>query len=208
MSLLDWKKPDTAAQSSTSPRRTSARRTAGSGSSLLPNEWPTPLASMPDRGPCPSEMDRRSPFLPAVVLMIQQRHPRVPNEWPTPRASPNENRQTKPSPSQLAGKHGMSLGVAVNWPTPTARDHKDTGDLSRINARPGRPPDLVPRMVQALDPKNTAPLNPAWVEQLMGFPDGWTELPPEVLGRLVLARRKPRGKRPAPPPASEPAEPA
>lgn len=31
----------------------------------------------------------------------------------TPRASPNENRQTKPTPSQLAGTHGRSLAAEV-----------------------------------------------------------------------------------------------
>ena len=33
--------------------------------------------------------------------------------WPTPRSSPNENRQTKPTPSQLAGEHGKSLAAEV-----------------------------------------------------------------------------------------------
>jgi hypothetical protein len=43
--------------------------------------------------------------------------------WPTPRASANENRQTKPTPSQSAGKHGMNLATsAAMWPTPMAAD--------------------------------------------------------------------------------------
>jgi hypothetical protein len=43
--------------------------------------------------------------------------------WPTPRASANENRQTKPTPSQLAGRHGMNLATkAAMWPTPMASD--------------------------------------------------------------------------------------
>lgn len=41
--------------------------------------------------------------------------------WQTPRASPGENRTTKPTPSQIAGTHGMSLAAEVStWPTPTA----------------------------------------------------------------------------------------
>jgi len=46
--------------------------------------------------------------------------------WPTPRTSENENRQTKATPSQLAGEHGWSLGAAVNhqWPTPTTTEGK------------------------------------------------------------------------------------
>lgn len=57
--------------------------------------------------------------------------------WPTPRASPAENRQYKPSPSQLAGTHGKSLAAEVG-----------------------------------------GPLNPTWVEWLMGFPLEWTALKP------------------------------
>ncbi len=38
--------------------------------------------------------------------------------WPTPRASANENRQTKLTPSQAAGLHGMNLATtAAMWPT-------------------------------------------------------------------------------------------
>jgi len=41
--------------------------------------------------------------------------------WPTPRAGENENRMTKPSPSQLAHKHGKALAAeAAVWPTPDA----------------------------------------------------------------------------------------
>lgn len=51
--------------------------------------------------------------------------------WSTPRSSPNENYTTKPTPSQMAGKHGQYLAVqaitASAWPTPTTRDHKDGG---------------------------------------------------------------------------------
>ena len=54
---------------------------------------------------------------------------------PTPRSSPNENRQTKPTPSQLAGTHGKSLAAEIG-----------------------------------------GALNPAFVEWLMGYPDGWTDL--------------------------------
>jgi hypothetical protein len=34
--------------------------------------------------------------------------------WSTPRSSPNENRQTKRTPSQEGGKHGLSLGAEVH----------------------------------------------------------------------------------------------
>ena len=74
--------------------------------------------------------------------------------WPTPRSSPNENRQKKLTPSQQAGKHGLSLAAMANlWPTPTA------------NRRSG----LQSHGKNAI----LGVLNPRWVEWLMGYPIKW-----------------------------------
>ena len=54
--------------------------------------------------------------------------------WATPRASDKENRTTKPTPAQLAGKHGAYLAVQVLWSTSTATEHKreiSPGTISR-----------------------------------------------------------------------------
>jgi len=84
--------------------------------------------------------------------------------WPTPRASPNENRQTKLTPSQKAGKHGINLAAAVHlWPTPVSRMWKDSGCPSEFNRNEIPLAALV-----------GGALNPTWVEWLMGFPLGWT----------------------------------
>jgi hypothetical protein len=86
--------------------------------------WPTPHGFSKDgrsNGPSGNELGR------AVNRSI----------WPTPRSSPNENRQTKRTPSQEAGEHGLSLAAEVG-----------------------------------------GSLNPAWVEWLMGWPIGWTDLSP------------------------------
>lgn len=89
-------------------------------------------------------------------------------------------------------------------PTPTATDHKD-GDYPSANARkspglgtlatwptprtsdtngPGRHGDggLDLRTAVAEQATGTGSLNPTWVEWLMGFPGGWTDL--EALGTL------------------------
>ena len=104
------------------------------------------------------------------------------NLWATPRASPNENRQTKPTPSQLAGKHGMNLATEVNlWPTPQVAD-------GRVVTPNGSPFTSLQKCMGG------GMLNPEWDEQLMGWPTGWTGLPPEVIGRIKKARRRLRGK--------------
>lgn len=58
---------------------------------------------------------------------------------PTPRASENENRQTKRSPSQEAGTHGLSLAAEVcSLPTPTAGNFNDGESLESREARRAR----------------------------------------------------------------------
>ena len=60
----------------------------------------------------------------------------VPPDWPTPRASPNENRQTKRTPSQEAGTHGKNLATEVHcWPTATAGDAKSSGSRNLADSK-------------------------------------------------------------------------
>lgn len=90
----------------------SGRRTNGTGSGSLGGDWPTPQAADSERA---SEvMVRGNPTLLGAA-----------KEWATPRASENENRSTKATPSQLAGKHGSYLAVQAlaDWPTPTAEPY-------------------------------------------------------------------------------------
>jgi DNA-cytosine methyltransferase len=64
-------------------------------------------------------------------------------------------------------RFGASLNEVVKWPTPTTRDHKDgTSGNGRTDI-----------LGQAVGPtKENGSLNPAWVEYLMGYPLGWTDL--------------------------------
>lgn len=77
--------------------------------------------------------------------------------YPTPRASENENRQTKLTPSQMAGRRGLNLASVVNlFPTPTA-NRRDGLQSHGVNVIQGA-------------------LNPEWVELLIGYPPGWANL--------------------------------
>ena len=65
----------------------------------------------------------------------------------------------------LHGKTGNnSLGL---WPTPLTQDYR-----TRF-AQGGMPLGMAVRMT---DPGNTGKLSPTWVDWLMGFPAGWTDL--------------------------------
>jgi hypothetical protein len=111
--------------------------------------------------------------------------------WPTPRSSANENRTTKPAPSH--GKtHGRILAGEVNrggllapdspstngnvqelWLSPRANETDE--DPKKFSKRMGdRNPNCAGLLKAQV--KQQGKLNPAWVEQLMGLPVGWTDL--------------------------------
>ncbi len=89
------------------------------------------------------------------------------SSWPTPRA---EERQQHNSRDDY-----VALSKAVKmWPTPTGylRD-MDTMERARYSR------DQLRRMKHFGHPyqtQTTGQLNPTWVEWLMGFPPGWTDL--------------------------------
>ena len=83
---------------------------------------------------------------------------------PTPTAT-DANNKRKSTQQKLGSMHSVSLKDFVTWPTPNARDC--TRDTS---IKHDRLPDAVNSK------KATGQLNPMWVEWLMGYPLGWTEL--------------------------------
>jgi hypothetical protein len=125
------------------------------------SSWPTPTARDEDRTRDAPNREG-SPSLSGAVL------------WPTPTLCGNDNRKGS-SPTS-----GDGLGTAVKqWPTPQARDDRGQSggeqragghDLSTEAGAKGRS------------------LNPAWVCQLMGFPDGWAD------GLSAPGKSKPPGK--------------
>ena len=98
--------------------------------------------------------------------------------WPTPTASDADSSGSRNLPGSRAHA-GVSLTDAVTsgnsstprWFTPTARDYKDRGtntDYDKVEN--GR----------KLAGQVGGQLNPTWVEWLMGFPLGWTDLEPSA----------------------------
>jgi hypothetical protein len=119
--------------------------------------------------------DTRPNGQPIQVRLVGQ----VNNErlWPTPRTQ-----MTRPVQIRKDGNRGNLEEVVAElmYPTPTARDHMDgkapyyrDGKLQQ---------DTVGRVVGGS-------LNPQWVEWLMGFPEGWTDLKPS---ETPSSRKSPR----------------
>lgn len=87
--------------------------------------------------------------------------------WPTPTVSGNHNK------SGMSEKSGDGLSTAVKrslWPTPKASPSGP--DYARVNRENAGGDDLVTAVART----QSGALNPAWVEWLMGYPIGWTDL--------------------------------
>ena len=111
--------------------------------------WPTPRANKIGGESSPGF----SPTLEQTVRM-----------WPTPRANDAEKRgnvSTDP-------RNGLP-GIVKMWPTPAAQDAKNATLPPSQSDR-----DTVPGAV--IRSGETGQLNPEWVEALMCFPIGWTEV--------------------------------
>jgi DNA (cytosine-5)-methyltransferase 1 len=61
------------------------------------------------------------------------------------------------------------------WPTPSQRDYKGQNSMKHIQEKPRHNSQLPNRLKQQ---GFIGQLNPTWVEWLMGYPSGWTDLNP------------------------------
>lgn len=120
--------------------------------------------------------------------------------WPTPDTQNARNGNTMRKDAH--GRHGVSLHHAVAmWPTPRASEYKGCGPIGNKSAEAWNKQGYLtaralyslfptPRAQSATGPSEApncqgsadlqtvagGQLNPTWVEWLMGFPLGWTDL--------------------------------
>lgn len=91
--------------------------------------------------------------------------------WPTPTVDDSKNVTRKSGSFQ-------SLVRAVNeslWPTPTASSWGSTGHRAMLQTKVDNG-TISESDKKQMTSGNGGKLNPAWVEWLMGFPIGWTDL--------------------------------
>ena len=92
-------------------------------------------------------------------------------EHPTAEWTENGRRLTK-----NGNTHSMNLADLVQiWPTPVATGLGGTGAASNIRKRV-KNGSLTEDEYKGMTAGNGGRLNPTWVEWLMGFPIGWTDL--------------------------------
>ena len=100
--------------------------------------------------------------------------------WLTPRASDTGKGERQETFLARMGNRSdrcsQSLAAQVNnpktWPTPTAHNSKETNAPSEAN-----------RNTPTLAAQAGGALNPDWVEWLMGWPIGWTDLKPLAMDK-------------------------
>ena len=117
--------------------------------------WPTPKASEPGMSAKTSgrPVEKSTHLTTQVALAEGLINPATGRMWPTPTVHGNYNRKGASKNS------GDGLATAVKmYPTPTARDHKGEGFKGQLGT------------------EIAGQLNAEFVEWLMGFPRGWTDL--------------------------------
>lgn len=129
--------------------------------------WPTPLASDGSKGG-PNQRGSSGDLRLSSAVAERERERRH-HQWPTPQTSEAKSDTLNLANRQQKGKQIMLCHAVRMWPTPKARDWKDgtckgpdgwTGDLGK-----------------AVEPNAAGgSLNPQWVEWLMNWPVGWTDL--------------------------------
>ena len=104
-------------------------------------------------------------------------------KWPTPVSSPSVTSQTVGATLDLMNSREREQGTLMEsvvkrmFPTPQASDNRDRGNMSNpsIQRRIAKGKQIM--LSQSVD-ENSGQLNPPWVEWLMGWPIGWTDLNP------------------------------
>lgn len=133
--------------------------------------WPTPMMADSDR--TSETYPRGNPTLLGAV-----------RNWPTPTVQDSANNG---GPAQFR-RNSLPLNAAVKiWRTPNASDalggRMDSDETiisgrrpSGVKAQLTLRSDIRKAEIEAGQPKSKGSLNPDWVEWLMGFPAGWTDV--------------------------------
>ena len=160
--------------------------------------WPTPIASRGGawRSDGQVSMIARNVETYEEYWLLTQGTSKKKREkyWPTPTCQ-DADKATK----QFRENHQNNLTAMVfnsekMFPTPTTRDYKGgykTESLIRKDGK-SRALDALPNAV--LDGKGTetatGQLNPTWVEWLMGWPLGWTDLNPLEMDKSLCVQQQ------------------
>ena len=163
------------------------------------NRWPTPTGMHAQRGNHEEPLERyqqrvmdyqegKAKGKPGMSLGVAVR-------WPTPTVSESGKIGNQPNHGQRGlSNHPEIVGNTLRdkleksgrWPTPSTRDHKGTYLPKSLIRKDGKIRDQLPEAAaytgghhvqesSSMNGKQPGLLNASWVEQLMGYPTGWTD---------------------------------
>jgi DNA (cytosine-5)-methyltransferase 1 len=133
--------------------------------------WPTPVAS--------SSMDEDIKTVKARLesgTIYKSRLIEAVAMWPTPVASDAWTGDLKSTQQTEGSRHSLNLSTAVQkYPTMSASGMGNTGSQQMLQKHVDLG-SLTEEEKRGMTAGNGGRLNPTWVEWLMGFPTGWTDL--------------------------------
>jgi hypothetical protein len=181
-----------------------ALRTAGSESGF----WPTPRscsAMAATITPESAHAENRFPNLETVVgrrlwttpdtcgggtgpSQLKRNQPRLQDavKWPTPQSRDWKDQASDEALLRAAAGPGGQLNLpraVVKWATPCAGDNRDRGNLGMPAIRRRMAKGKQINLSMSVSATSGA-LNPDWVEWLMAWPIGWTDLKQSATGRF------------------------
>lgn len=186
-----WASPKTPSGGANSKRK--ERGAGGPDLQEQVNHWQTPNVPNGGRSASHAEMIGRTAMHNGRKVQIGLEH--QVRSWATPRAEDSESSGIRHS----RGVADTLTGQAYLWPTPAARDHKGANSQEHVTTNgTGRMhmdqlPNFVEHAFRCSPPAPQTPsgetssppprsLNPRFVEWLMGWPTGWTDLGQQETG--------------------------
>jgi hypothetical protein len=185
------------------PRKVNQNGKDGSvGLGRLVQMWPTPSAQEPgwkhievvDKDGNPPTHPNQRFYDKKTGRLVQKGLVQIATMWPTPDAYCGaRGTQEIWTPKRKSGHQAQySINQAVmdaakiKWPTPQANDNRDRGSAGSgaVQRRIEKGKQVM--LSQSVD-QNSGQLNPTWVEWLMGWPLGWTDLKPSGTDKCLYA---------------------
>ena len=141
--------------------------------------WPTPQTrGFTNDGDLIALAKKANSFEEMSAMAYRAAHKKKAAYWPTPTVCGNHNRKGASATS------GDGLATALKmWPTPQASDNRDRGNAS-TPAIKRRIENGKQVMLSMCVSSENGRLNPDWVEWLMGWPIGHTDLKPLETARF------------------------
>lgn len=143
--------------------------------------WPTP--NVPNGGrvvPKDAIWKGSTAYCPRTGKKIQVGLEHAARMWPTPQARDCNTYAKCKRGANSPGGTSLTVAAADSmWPAPASRDHRHLHAKSYEERGGGKKGEQLPDAVGGS-------LNPPWVEWLMGWPIGWTDLKPLEMDKFRL----------------------